>query len=311
MKNDVVAAIKTGIVTRRAILAPLTRDQRTGLLEQLFIDLFGQAHVTLQKWGALTGQSAQVDTGYIAQFVASIVLGEPGQGFRGKGDDLADGSEVKSAANISGVDRPRWNHNLGKISEDAKRRTEGKPTASDVYLSSPHLFYLLVDRPVGAPISDGPVPFRIRAWCIDAQKDQAWRSLVTLFVDRRGTSQYNLQLHPPVGYDDDVVVNTLGNLDFSDVLLFDARLSLADRSSPVVTWHKKLPETYLPIAGRSKALKYGDPMRPSNLTDAGDLVADAAAIAKQFPQLSSNAIGNLVHTTEDELMHGDEPPTAS
>ena len=130
MKEDVTRAIAEGIEVRREVLAGLTVGQRTQLLEQLFIELFGEAHVTLQKWAALTGQSAQVDSGYIAQFVASIVLGEPGQGFRGKGDDLADGSEVKSAANISGVDRPRWNHNMGKPADDQKRRSRGLPTAS-------------------------------------------------------------------------------------------------------------------------------------------------------------------------------------
>ena len=311
MKQNVEAAIKAGILTRRAILAPLSRDQRTSLLEQLFIDLFGQAHVTLQKWGALTGQSAQVDTGYIAQFVASIVLGEPGQGFRGKGDDLADGSEVKSAANISGVDRPRWNHNMGKASEDAKRRADGKPTASETYLASPHLFYLLVDRPVGGPVSDDPVPFRIRAWCLDAQKDAAWRDLVSRYVAQRSGNQYNLQLHPPVGYDDDVVVNTLGNLDFAEVLLFEARLSLADRSTPTVAWRKELPQDYLPIAGRTKPLKYGDPMRPSNLTDAGDLVADATVVAELFPQLSAARVEDLVSATEEELEHAEDNPTPS
>ncbi len=305
MKEEVLAAIKAGIVTRRAILAPLSRGQRMSLLEELFIDLFGASHVTLQKWGALTGQSAQVDTGYIAQFIASIVLGEPGQGFRGKGDDLADGSEVKSAANISGVDRPRWNHNMGKITDDAKRRADGKPTSSEVYLSAPHLFYLLVDRPVGELISDEPVPFRIRAWCLDAQQDEAWRDLVTRYVAQRSASQYNLQLHPPVGYDDDVVVNTLGNLDFADVLLFDARLSLTDRSTPSVTWFKELPENFLPIVGRTKPLKYGDPMRPSHLTDAGDLVADATVIAEHFPQLNEEKVDELVAVLEEELEHAD------
>ncbi len=62
------AAIGSGILARREVLQGLTEDQRTDLLQDLFLDLFGKQHVLLQKWGALTGQSAQVDTGYIAQF---------------------------------------------------------------------------------------------------------------------------------------------------------------------------------------------------------------------------------------------------
>ena len=38
-----------------------------------------------------------------------------GQGFRGKGLDLLDGSEVKSAAIISGVDRPKVEPQHGNL----------------------------------------------------------------------------------------------------------------------------------------------------------------------------------------------------
>jgi hypothetical protein len=281
MQNAVSQAIIQGIQIRRVILGSLTYEQRVILLEDLFVDLFGHQHVMLQRWAALTGQSAQVDTGYIAQFVASIVLGEPGQGFRGKGDDLADGSEVKSAANISGVDRPRWNHNLGSLADDDLRRSRGLSTAGDEYLSVPYMFYLLVDRPHGV---SNPAPIRIRAWCIDAQQDTDWRTLFETFLASRAGRTYNFQLHPPVGYDDDVVVNTLGNLDFSDVLVFDARLSLADRNRPEIDWYVPLPTRVLPVAGRTRALPYGGrSARPSRLTDAADVVLGTDDLGALFP----------------------------
>lgn len=86
MKDEVADAIAAGIIQRRDLLQSLTLQQQTILLEKLFMEFFGDLHTTLQKWAPLTGQTAQVDTGYIAQFVASIVLKEPGQGFRGRGD---------------------------------------------------------------------------------------------------------------------------------------------------------------------------------------------------------------------------------
>ncbi|MDT0223767.1 MamI family restriction endonuclease [Gordonia sp. AC31] len=164
MKEEVALAIAKGIRARRQLLHGLTYAQQVLLLEEMFVDFFGDLHVTLQKWAALTGQSAQVDTGYIAQFIASIVLREPGQGFRGKGDDLADGSEVKSAASISGVDRPRWNHNMNSPSQDSARLKVGKSLAIDEYLESPYLFYLLVDRSATDPNS--PRAIRIRSWLV-------------------------------------------------------------------------------------------------------------------------------------------------
>lgn len=284
LKEEVSEAIQHGIEARRQVLGGLSHAEQTLLLEYLFIDFFAHQHLTLQRWAALTGQSAQVDTGYIAQFIASIVLQEPGQGFRGKGDDLADGSEVKSAANISGVDRPRWNHNLGTPNEDRSRRRKEELTKWEEYLLSPHVFYLLVDRVVSSETSP-PHPIRIRSWCIDGRRDTAWRGLVNHFVEERKSSQYNLQLHPPVGYDDSIVVNTLGNLDYSEVLIFDARIERKqDDTTPIVSWNCPLTTPVLPIQGRSRAIPYGGRGdRPSLLTDATDLVADVAVIPSLFP----------------------------
>ncbi|WP_300404146.1 MamI family restriction endonuclease [Nocardioides sp.] len=285
MKDEVAVAIAAGIIERRELLQSLTLDQQTTLLEKLFMEFFGDLHTTLQKWAALTGQTAQVDTGYIAQFVASIVLKEPGQGFRGKGDDLADGSEVKSAAIISGVDRPRWNHNMGTPAQDRTRSSKGKVLASDEYLESPYLFYLLADR--SASDTHRPRAIRIRGWLIDAENDSGWRDLLRLYQSQKADGQYNLQLHPPVAYDDDIVVNTLGNLDFSEVLVFDARvLRSADDASPLVQWVKPLEDDILPQVGRTRAIAYGGRgSRPSRLTGASDLVADIAVVAHLFPDV--------------------------
>lgn len=282
MKKSVQAALEAGIKVRRAILSQLSVGQRSALLESLFADFFGDQHVLMQKWAALTGQSAQVDTGYISQFVASIVLQIPGQGFRGKGDDLTDGSEVKAAANISGVDRPRWNHNLGTVAQDAIRRKEKKPTTGEQYLSVPFVFYLLADR--SASDTRIPHPIRVRGWLIDAQNDVAWRSLLTDFLESRTGSKYNLQLHPPVGRDDDIVVNMLGNLDFKDVLVFDANILRTQTGDISVEWRVPLPEKAIPVIGRTKRTPWGGRNdRPSVHTDASDLVTDIVWLPSLFP----------------------------
>ena len=286
MRDDVARAIENGITVRRRLLHTLSSNQQTLLLERLFLEFFGEQHILLQKWAALTGQTAQIDTGYIAQFIASLVLREPGQGFRGKGDDLADGSEVKSAANISGVDRPRWNHNLGKPAEDADRIRRGLLPVWQVYLNSPKLVYVLVDRVVG---EERPAPVRVRCWCVNGRDDTAWRTLVEKFVVQRKPSQYNLQLHPPVGYDDNIVVNTLGNLDFRDCLVFDARIytDLNDASRRV-EWRRPVIE--IDEFACAVAQSYGGRGdRPSRLTGADDIVADVAAVPKLFPGVFSVA----------------------
>jgi hypothetical protein len=209
---------------------------------------------------------------------------EPGQGFKGKGVDLLDGTEVKSAAILSGVDRPRWNHNMGTIAQDSSRRKKGEPTFSEVYLAAPTLFYLLFDRieEEGSKV----LVLRVRAWCINAQQDTGWRTLVTTFVDGRTPSRYNLQLHPPVGYDDDLVVNTLGgNLDFANVKVLEARIYGAGAADEFrVEWVQLPPEQPRPPEGRTVALEYvRDNERVSRLSLAADVEIDWAPIRELLP----------------------------
>ena len=68
MRKEVKEAIDRGIVLRSQVLSDLKYRQRVRLLELLFQDFFIDQHQLLQKWAALTGQTAQIDTGYIAQF---------------------------------------------------------------------------------------------------------------------------------------------------------------------------------------------------------------------------------------------------
>ena len=71
------------------------------LLQEQVIDQREKLHY----WRDVTSQPAQIDTGYISQHIASLITGVPGGGMRGKGDDLADGSEVKSANFLDSLDK--------------------------------------------------------------------------------------------------------------------------------------------------------------------------------------------------------------
>jgi hypothetical protein len=271
------------------VLQRIPYDQRLFLLESLLRDFFVEQRASLLKWSALTGQSAQVDTGYIAQHVASIVLGEPGQGFKGKGLDLADGSEVKSAAILSGVDRPRWNHDMGRVADDAKRVARGMQPKWYSYLNAPLIFYLLFDRVVDG--TGATQVLRVRAWAVDARNDEAWRSLVERFLESRAGDKYNLQLHPPVGYDDSVVVNSLGNLDLSDVKVLEARMTgLNEGETFHIDWVHAPPESVTPINGRCQSLPFRRGARPSRLSVAADMKPDMAAIARLIPGVDLTGI---------------------
>jgi MamI restriction endonuclease len=295
VKPEVEDALRRSAEFRRQLLGQLSRHDRQRLLESLFVDSFVVQWRVLLKWAALTGQSSQVDTGYIAQHVASILLAEPGQGFRGKGLDLLDGSEVKSAAIISGVDRPRWNHNMGTLAQDKKRVAEGRSTTSGAYLSSPSVFYLLFDRVVDADGGASPLVLRVRGWCLDGQADEAWRDLVMRWVKSRTPTKYNLQLHPPVGYDDNIVVNTLGNLDFSEIKVFEARIhGLGVDEAYGVEWVLPPPEQLRPIGGRCGPLPYERNQRPSRLMSAADVLPDTGTLRELLPDHDVDALVRLL-----------------
>lgn len=296
MKPEVEEALKRAAAFRRELLGQLSSDDRRRLLEDLFVDFFVKQWRVLLKWAALTGQSSQVDTGYIAQHIASILLAEPGQGFKGKGLDLLDGSEVKSAAIISGVDRPRWNHNMGTTAQDAKRQAKGQPTTADEYLASPNVFYLLFDRVLNP---DGTRPerlvLRVRGWCLDGQQDHAWRDLLERYVATRTPGKYNLQLHPPVGYDDDIVVNTMGNLDFADIKVLEARIHGLGASEHFEVQWQLVPRIDIrPVTGRSRTLPYIKNERRSRLTSAADILPDTATLRELLPDHDIDALVKLL-----------------
>ena len=247
-------------------LRALSADQRRTLIEDLIGDFFVDARATLVKWSKITGQSAQIDTGYIAQHLASMVLQTPGQGFKGKGVDLVDGSEVKSASIVSGVDRPRWNHNMGTVGDDHKREANGTKTKGFVYLNeTPFIFYVLFDRvhdAVGVPTSR----LRVRCWCVNARADKAWRFLFSRYLQTREGNTYNLQLHPPVGYDDSIVVNELGNLDMANSLVLDVHFQLPTLGKKVhADWQVAKLEIPRDFDSGCVALAYVSGGRPSRL----------------------------------------------
>lgn len=95
-------------------LYELSLEERGQYACKLLSEQVIQQRINLHFWKNLTGQPAQIDTGYVAQHLVSLVTGIKGGGFRGKGDDLEDGSEVKSANFLDSLDArgavaPRWN----------------------------------------------------------------------------------------------------------------------------------------------------------------------------------------------------------
>ena len=76
--------------------------QRLETSEELIVECISDLYLTppnmIIKWSEITNQTCQVRLAYPGQHLASLITGIKGSGTAARGDDLSDGSEVKSCS---------------------------------------------------------------------------------------------------------------------------------------------------------------------------------------------------------------------
>lgn len=182
-KETPIAITEQDIVTRLALAKQF--------IESVIFNQYRQ----LVSWKSVTGQSSQIDSGYLGQQLVSILTGIPGCGTRGKGKDLEDGSEVKTASTLSGVDIPRWNNSL-KTQKKVKE-----------FLDFPAIFFVLFDTPK----KDQSFPLRVRIWKVCPKTDSVFSNVVDKWAEKKTSG--NFQLHPPCWRDTNIVTNDEGSIE--------------------------------------------------------------------------------------------------
>ena len=162
---------------------------------QLIVDLLQKQVIDqrhqLNYYKVITGQPAQIDTGYIGQHLISLITKIRGGGFRGKGLDLADGSEVKSANFLDSLDKkgavaPRWNFQANDLE------------SVESFLQYPAIYLVSIDL-----TPDNRT--RIRAWKVDVQKHHELKERYLEWVEVLAKPKLfnpnrpgvNFQLFPP------------------------------------------------------------------------------------------------------------------
>lgn len=71
------------------------------LLQELVL----QPRINAIKWSKITRQTPNIKIGYPGQHLVSLITGMSGEGTGGRGNDLIDGSEVKSCSRIDPLDK--------------------------------------------------------------------------------------------------------------------------------------------------------------------------------------------------------------
>ncbi len=174
------------------ILSILSLDDRKNLALELLNEQVIKQRSLLTHWSIITGQSPQIDTGYVAQHIASLVTQISGQAMRGKGLDLIDASEIKAANFLDSLDKkgataPRWNFTA--VTKEIMER----------FLDYENIYLLSMDL-------NAYGRFRTRMWKIDITKHLVLRERYIEWMNKLGYPKFNttsdqpsvnFQLFPP------------------------------------------------------------------------------------------------------------------
>lgn len=174
------------------VLKFLSKEQRKELAKSLIEEQIVKQRHLLSHWSTITAQSSMIDTGYIAQHLVSLQTQTAGQGMRGKGQDLCDGSEVKGANFLDSLDKagataPRWNFTAS--TKDIMER----------FLEYTAIYLLSIDY---NPNNN----FRIRIWKVNIKEHTILRERYIEWMNKLGYPKFadtlkkpsiNFQLFPP------------------------------------------------------------------------------------------------------------------
>lgn len=175
-----------------------------------FLKLHRKAFFEAAEFADETAHPTPADTRSWSQILVSLITEIKGLS-RGKGSDLADGSDVKGACTWGAIDTPRFN---GVIKAGTKSKVAGKIEYLD---SLPHLFFVLWDN---EPENQKE---RCRIWVVRPSLDELFKEMCEKWyalVISGHIKSANFQLHPPRGRNSDIFTNNCGV--FAYPLLFSA-----------------------------------------------------------------------------------------
>jgi hypothetical protein len=161
------------------------------MLRECITDLYINPKKSIVKWSKITNQTAQGKFAYPSQHLASLITKIKGCGTAARGDDLADGSEVKSCSRADqlnecadcGTNVLAWQNKCPKCgSEKIKKDTSSHwifPITTDEELGLllkkiPRIILILFDK---EDFSKEDV--RIRAWTINPKE----KHVINFFTD--------------------------------------------------------------------------------------------------------------------------------
>lgn len=81
-------------------LEELTKEERKEFVKSFLKEMYFHRREKLFEWAKITRQTPLIETKFLGQNLVSLVTGISGKGTAARGDDLSDGSEVKTCSRI-------------------------------------------------------------------------------------------------------------------------------------------------------------------------------------------------------------------
>ncbi len=83
----------------------ITIHNNEELIVQFIEEMLVKPRISVHKWSKITNQTPNLKIGYPGQHLASLILGIKGSASGARGDDIADGTEVKSCSLVDQSDK--------------------------------------------------------------------------------------------------------------------------------------------------------------------------------------------------------------
>jgi len=223
-----------------------TFETSEDLIKECIKDLYLDPRNLIRKWSQITNQTCQIRFAYPGQHIASVITGIKGIGTAARGDDLSDGSEVKTCSRADQLSECKscgakvlvWQKECPICgSRDINIKTDSHWIFSiksedelDLLLNKiPRIILILFDKE-----SIDTDDIRLRAWVIDPKHEYVREFFNDYFYNNymKKTNPAPCNLHPL-------------NFDFymmEPKLIFHAEINIEDKTVEIKYWDVQNPK---------------------------------------------------------------------
>ncbi|MBS3099262.1 MamI family restriction endonuclease [Candidatus Pacearchaeota archaeon] len=216
------------------------------LIKECINDLYIDPRNSMRKWSKITNQTALGKFAYPSQHLSSLITGIKGVGTSARGDDLSDGSEVKSCSRADQLSECKecgakvlvWQEKCPACNSDKINiKTDShwiflirSKDELDLLLNKiPRIILILFDKK-----SENSEDIRLRAWSVNPREKHVQEFFKDYFFNNyeKKSNPAPCNLHP-LQYDFYMM---------KPKIIFNAEINIKDKETNILFWNLKKPK---------------------------------------------------------------------